>query len=280
MATQPVKCFVWLASYPKSGNTWLRIFLANYIINPPEPVSINRLSSIALGDALMRFYKRVDPSLDPSDENRALMAREPMLRAMITDPSSVQFLKTHFINHTLNGFEVIPAALTRQAIYVVRNPLDMAVSYGNHYGLDHSTTARAIGSPHNRVTPGEGTVTQYLGTWSDHVASWTRHAAFPVHVVKYEDMLANPRKTFTQVIRALKMPFDKERLAKAIDFSTFDRLQKQEATEGFIERSEKSERFFRAGTSGQWQDALDQDVVDQIVADHGRMMRKYGYTPG
>lgn len=274
-----MQCITWLASYPKSGNTWLRVFLANYLLNPAEPVSINKLSAIALGDSLLKAYRKVDPRFDPKDESRTIALRAQMLRGMIGNPNSLHLLKTHTINQVFGGQQAIPVPLTRQAIYVVRNPLDMAISYGNHYGLDLPTTALAMASPHNRVTAKGDSVTQFMGNWSDHVASWTRHAAFPVHTVRYEDMLANPRKTFTQIVRALKFPFDKDRVAKAISFSSFDRLQKQEATDGFIERSDKSDTFFRSGKSDQWQDVMPSDVVDKIVADHGKMMRKYGYLP-
>lgn len=274
-----MKCIAWLASYPKSGNTWLRIFLANYLTNGSEPVSINRISHVALGDSLVRVYEKIVSGFDPSDEERTVELREAMLRSLLGNPKNIHFIKTHNINADLVGQPLIPPHLTRSAVYVVRNPLDLVLSYASHYNLDVSEAVLSISSQYNRVTPKDGNVTQYLGNWSDHVRGWSRESAFPVHTVRYEDMTLNPKKAFTLIVRRLGLPFDKDRLAKAIEFSSFKRLKAQEDKDGFIEKSTGSDRFFRSGTAGQWQDALDKTLLEKIVSDHGKMMKKYDYLP-
>lgn len=271
------RCVAWLSSFPKSGNTWVRVFLANYLINGETPVSINQLSSVALGDSLLKFYRRHDPSFDPSDELKAVKLREVMLRGLIGNPKDLHFLKTHNINSKIEGIDLIPPALTRTAIYIVRNPLDVLVSYADHYGLELGEAAQAMCSIYNRVVAHDGNVTQYLGSWSGHVQSWTRASAFPVHVVRYEDLLQNPYKGFRTILLRLGLKIDKARIEKAVEFSSFETLKKQESESGFIEKSKKSSAFFRSGKSDGWRDVVGDEILDLFKQNHGRTMKKYRY---
>lgn len=272
------KCIAWLSSFPKSGNTWVRVFLANYILNEDEPVSINRLGAVTLGDSQLRTYQRLDPQIDPSDELSIVKQREAMLRTQLGNPKNLHLFKTHNTNLQIAEIDLIPPGLTRLGIYIVRHPLDVLVSYADHYGLALEHAAEAMCSEHNRVTPRDGMVTQYLGAWSTHVQSWMGSSSFPVHVVRYEDMQTSSYKTFRMILIKLGLPLDKERIKKAIRFSTFDQLREQEATSSFIERSENSSAFFRSGQVGAWKDVLDEDVVRAFRDQHSKTMKKYGYV--
>ncbi|MEM7670345.1 MAG: sulfotransferase domain-containing protein, partial [Pseudomonadota bacterium] len=109
------------------------------------------------------------------------------------------------------------------------------------------------------------------------VTGWADCKAFPVHVIRYEDMLADPRTTFAALVETLGFPLDDARLDRAIRHASFDELSRQEARTGFIERSANGARFFHTGTSGQWQDVLSVDQADAIRHDHGVVMKRYGY---
>lgn len=273
------KTLCWLASYPKSGNTWLRLFIANYVFDPTEPLPFAKLQRIAMGDAPGDIYAKVaGRPVNHADQAAILALRRPVLEAMAgTDPKGRRFVKTHMTRHPMTGQDLFPADLTWRALYVVRNPLDMVISYADHYGLDHETAATAIASPYNRVNPDPATVTQYLGNWSDHVKSWTMTRAFPVTTLRYEDMLEAPVETFGRVVEALEMKRDEARLEKAIAFSSFSQFRRQEETTGFPERSAFSKRFFRKGEAGQWRTALDPNIADRIRANHRKMMKTHGY---
>lgn len=275
-----MKCIAWLASYPKSGNTWFRLVLANYRANADAPVPLNDISRFALGDSLATLYQRAaGPGARLNDERSVLQTREPMLRGLIGTGQKLHFLKTHNQNTTVGGVELIPPRYTRAAIYIVRNPLDLVISYGAHYNLDTPTAAQAISSKVNQILEDRGNVRQYLGTWSQHVRSWATERRFPVHVIRYEDMLADPQATFQTAMTKLGFDVDADRLARAIEFSSFKSVRKQEETDGFIEKSPTAEFFFRKGQSGQWQDTLDQATVDMIRSEHRKTMQKFGYLP-
>jgi Sulfotransferase domain len=269
---------IWLASYPKSGNTWVRAFLHNLLRDPPEGYDINRISDFTIGDADVPWYT---PFIGrpPGDWSREEVARvrprahEAMTRAY---PDSV-FVKTHNALVADQFGPLIPLELTAGAIYVVRNPLDVAVSYGHHLGrsiddivdlLNSSDT----GNPNTTIT-----VYQILRSWSEHVQSWTGRPHPALHVVRYEDLLEKPEPSFAALARFLGLKPPAHRLRRAVEHASFRELQRREAAGGFKERSSVAERFFREGRSGQWREALTPAQVKRIVDAHREQMARFGY---
>ena len=96
-------------------------------------------------------------------------------------------------------------------------------------------------------------------------------------MLRYEDMLAEPEAAFTRVVEHLGMTPDSERVARAVRFSSFEELRRQEERTGFIERPKHAERFFRAGRSGQWREELPPELAERIRSDHASVMRTFGY---
>jgi hypothetical protein len=112
------------------------------------------------------------------------------------------------------------------------------------------------------------------------VQSWARCRSFPVLVLRYEDMQADPEAAFSSVLKHIGVPADPERVARAVQFSAFGELRRQEDETGFVERSPSSPKFFHAGRSGQWRDELAPEAVERIRKDHAGAMREYGYLDG
>ncbi len=272
------KSIVWLASYPKSGNTWLRVFLANYLFNRTSPMPINEVHRIGLSDSGEGVYRRVARErFAIADYRKTLALRPEVLRRIVANGAQVNLIKTHNCRSKAFGVELIPAHLTRSAIYILRNPLDMVLSYARHYGQTPEFAAEAIGRSDNAVAGGHGSVTQFLGDWSDHVRGWTRCRDFPVLVLRYEDLTADAEAAFSRVLQHIGVPVDSERLARAVRLSSFEELRRQEEATGFVEQSAHGARFFHSGKSGAWRDALAPEAVDRIRRDHGRVMREFGY---
>ncbi|HEY9038273.1 MAG TPA: sulfotransferase domain-containing protein [Roseovarius sp.] len=275
----PKASIVWLASYPKSGNTWARIFLANYLTNAQEPVSINNVHRFAMGDSISKTYRMVarDEAVDLDDIDTTLRLRDAVLRGIIGNGADVNLVKTHNIRGKAHGVELIPAKYTRSSIYILRNPLDMVLSYARHYGIDVAQAVEAVGRSDNANANDGAAVWQFLGSWSEHVDSWTRAAPYPGLVLRYEDMLAKPEKSFGAMVEHLGMPLDRERLARAIRFASFDEVKGQEAKTGFAENPGKSETFFTSGKAGAWKEALTEEQVTKLKTDHRATMKRFGY---
>ncbi|MBE0452455.1 sulfotransferase domain-containing protein [Roseovarius autotrophicus] len=272
------RSIVWLASYPKSGNTWLRIFLANYLLDAKAPLSINQVHKVGMGDTVARSYHMVaGRQIDLTDLGLVLRLRDRVLQGIVANNADINLVKTHHARVSPDRVPLIPDRYTRSAIYILRNPLDMVLSYARHYGIDPQEAVTLVTHPDNANAPTATSAAQYLGSWSDHVKSWMAYAPWPRLLLRYEDMLDTPEETFGKALAHLGVPVDPERLARAIRFSSFDEVSQQEARDGFIERPEQSAKFFGKGQKDQWKTDLDPALAERIVAEFGDTMKRYGY---
>jgi len=275
--------FVWLASYPKSGNTWLRLFLENLLADGDRPCDINHLPHIGHAPTLEGFalHAGIDPTLLSHDEMDRL---RPGFYAYLLDHGYPRrLLKTHDAYRlTSTGEPLFPPGITRGAIYLIRNPLDVCVSYRHHKGLDSydQVVALMANRDYALCDADDGPSTQMrqkLSSWSGHVESWTGVRDFPVLTLRYEDLAADPMRHFSRAVAFLGLDHDADAIRRAIDFSAFDELRKQEQAAGFGEKPNHTARFFRAGKTGDWRDQLTPAQVARIVADHGATMARFGY---
>src|SRR5215471_13125543 len=186
---------LWLASYPRSGNTWLRAFLHNLLRDPPDPYGINRLQDFTLIDSQARWYRPLDPRPCNELSKEEVAALRPLVHAAMTRafPDTV-FVKTHNALVEDRGTPMISLAHTAGAIYVVRDPLDVAVSYSFHFGVPLADAVAALNRPGNQSVGNQPNfVYERHGSWSEHVGSWTALSGPALHVVRYEDMVHQPQ---------------------------------------------------------------------------------------
>lgn len=272
------RSIVWLASYPKSGNTWTRVFLANYLLSTQKPVPINEVHRVGSGDSMAAAYHMVaGRKLDVLRVPHVLKFRHKVLRGIVANNADINLVKTHNARVTAYEVELIPKKFTRASIYIMRNPLDMVLSYARHYAISHKAAVERITHPDNANLPTETTVAEFLGTWEAHVRSWVKDAPWPQLVLRYEDLLDDPETQFAKVLKLMGVPVDPERLQRAIRFASFDELSKQEEESGFIEKPKESEKFFGKGQKDQWKTDLDPALADIIRDKLGTTMKRYGY---
>ena len=272
---------LWLASYPKSGNTWLRAFIANYLRDGDAPVPINELYYFNFGDDVALYYEWMTGRPKDSFTEQELWALRPQVhRYLASLTRETTLVKTHHVAGVRDdGTPIITPDVTDGAIYVLRNPMDVVVSLAHHYQLDMESAVTRICTPNDIIpgVPGEK-LPQLIGSWHQHVRSWTRAPGLQPHVMRYEDMLTKPSPTFRELVKFLGAPLTAKRLQKAIRFASFDTLNKQERESGFNEaRPDDASRFFREGRTGQWRDLLTQDQVKRMIEAHGETMRAFGY---
>jgi hypothetical protein len=271
---------VWLASYPKSGNTWLRMFLLNLFAGAETPVRLDDVSAMSTSDTVMRWYREVDER-PPASWSRHDVAR---LRAKVQahlaglTPDTI-FVKTHAALVAMLGEPAFNMAVTSGAVYIVRNPLDIAVSYAKHAGLDHDAIIKLMSTP-NHMLPRTDALTEFVqGGWSQHVASWTARPNERIHVVRYEDMIDAPEPTFAGICDFLTLPTTPDRLARAIAHADIKVLRRLEDETGFHERTKSQDRFFGPGASGGWRNVLNDRQVARLVDRHRAQMSRFGYVP-
>jgi len=274
---------VWLASYPKSGNTWFRTFLTNFLRDTDKPADINDLEGGPIASARKGFDEAVgyDSGELTPDEADALRPEVYIHQACRSEETL--YCKVHDAYTFLpDGRPMIPPEATEAALYFIRNPLDVSVSYASHGGSsNYDRIVRFMGDPEACVARSEfsemGQLRQRLLSWSRHVLSWQNVPGIRVKVIRYEDMKQQPEVTFTEAVRFLGLPDQPERIRKAILFSSFEELQKQEQSKGFRERLPRAKNFFRKGRIGSWREALNPAQTARLIADHSEVMRQWGY---
>jgi hypothetical protein len=270
---------VWIASYPKSGNTWVRAFLHNYIRQPDKPYDINRLTDLTAADINAERYHRYDPrpasQYTIADVQRI---RRLVHRDLTALDSTLVFVKTHNARLQVAGAPLITPEVTAGAICIVRDPRDVAVSYSRHRGRSVDDTITCMADPEAATGGTDKKVYELFSAWSVHVHSWTSRPDPRVYVVRFETMIEAPHATFARLIRWLGQDPEPERLNRAIRFSTFDELRAQERAKGFKERVvEATAPFFGTGRPGHWRTVLSPEQQARIERDHGTMMRRFGY---
>lgn len=270
---------IWLASYPKSGNTWLRAFIHNYLSDAASPSDINRLTELTTGESGAALYEKHDPRPAASYSAADIMRLRPLVhRALMGTDGERVFVKTHNPAITIHGVPLITPDVTDRAIYLLRDPRDVAISYSAYLGVPLEAMI-ALMADDRAVSGGDDhKVLEFIGSWSRHVGSWTERPAQRTLVLRYEDLLADPADGFGDVVRFLGAEPQAGRLARAIAFSGFASLRDQERRTGFFERiGHASAPFFRAGTAGQWRDRLTAAQHRRIERDHAPPMRRFGY---
>lgn len=275
---------VWLASYPKSGNTWLRAMLTHLLAAPGDDVSVNALAGTpeggdrhALDDACAISSAEMKPA-------ELLPYRALLHRQMAAENAAPFFVKTHD-QYALGPGDtaLFPADASRAAIYIVRNPLDVALSFAHHNQQDVDTTIARMADADSTLNRWPDRISDFLpvhlGRWSDHVAGWTHQDAIPLCLLRYEDMLTDPAAALARAAAAAGLDAAPAAIAAAVAASRFDRLRDREAIEGFSEKPANMPNFFRAGRAGEWRSALTAAQVTHIVADHRGQMAALDYLP-
>lgn len=276
------KGIIWLASYPKSGNTWFRIVLANLLNPSNQPISVNQLN-VGISAAVRKF---INPLLGFNSTmlyHEELSQLRPKIYDWYGEPEHHfhRYLKIHdaYLSH---GQPIIPTQNCAGIIYFIRNPLDVAISFAHHLNFSIDQAIEIMGEKHftffegsQRATP---QVRQLFSSWSMHVKSWTVDCDLDILLLRYEDMSTDSLAAFSQALRYLKLFFPEDEIKKALACSQFEKLQKEEKRIGFQERSAAQPGlFFRKGIVGDWEQTLSKSQINKIIRDHAEVMQMHGY---
>lgn len=267
--------FVWLASYFKSGNTWLRLLLECLDLEDGAPIDINALGGhMAIDRASFEDIALVDSTLMTADE---IERRRPAVHdAYVHEPKRGLWVKVHDPYSRLPDGSPLLGRSARAAVYLVRDPRDVVISHAFHGGFDLDRAIEILVDGSWFRAPDQ--LPMYTAGWNGHAESWLRQADVPVHVVRYEDLRADPHLTFRGVLDFLGMPAADEAVARAVRATDFAVLQRQEAERGFRERVPGQARFFRKAKVGEWRDVLSEDQIRTIEIAAGPMMTRLGYA--
>lgn len=276
------KNIIWLASYPKSGNTWIRILISNYNSPSNKPISINEIDSSWISSSRVIF-----------DEASAVLAsdltyeeidnlRPEIYKALNSEHTGTVFIKTHDANTLNSNHEhIFPESITKGVIHIVRNPLDVAVSYAHHSNISIDKSMSLLNSENNCLAGNLKKLNlqlrQKLLSWSGHFESW-ENTKSPRLLIKYEDLTSDTFATFEKIIQFIYGEVDEKKLEIAIKNSSFEALKNQEQKYNFREKPLHAKSFFRKGQLNAWKEEMTAEQAEQIITKHKLLMSKLGYV--
>lgn len=266
---------IWISSFPKSGNTWTRLFLGNYFQPTGQNISINELSSITTGDIRADWFeKAAGKPFKGENFDDWLLLRPKVLRLIAQSQSNNRFVKTHSKVDRIGDIELIMPEVTAAAIYIIRNPFDVVVSFARHSSIPIDVSIDRLCDTAN-ISKTESGIIEVLGRWDDHLNSWLDAPGLPHHMMRYEDMVDNPKTEFKKLLKFLRVPIEYNKLQRALKETSFNALQKQESSLGFREKPEGMDKFFSTGKYGGWIDKLTVEQIARIHTEFKTTIEKY-----
>lgn len=270
-----------LASYPRSGNTWMRALLTA-CAQPDAPLVLDDLlgHNVLLSQAALASELGEDPTeltIDQLDEARSALLRRHNTRAAGSEP---EFVKTHAVNRTLPSGHRFADAHSGHAVYLVRHPFDVAVSYAAFVdtGIDEmiELMLRSSALIDRPAEARPARLPELLSSWAAHVDSWTVEPPIPTTLVRYEDLMADPLQQLRRVVDAVGIDCDDGVLARAIDQCSFARLRHLETVQGIAFKPSSADWFFRAGVVGEG-GRVPPRARARFLREAGKVMARLGY---
>ena len=273
---------VWLASYPKSGNTWVRLFLDNlFSSNNQFNINNNVIDQFPLRKHFLDLNANVNDLND-----FAMNCTAAQLRLNLDN--KIKIYKTH---NALWKWQDGKKRFTDEentlgVIYIVRDPRNIITSVLNYFHKESYKVALEFMKENKVIGGGEedNGLPTIIASWANHYNSWKKFKKNYL-LVKYEDILHDPNKEFFKITRYLNQvgnfEFNEDKIYNAIKNCAFKNLSKQEDTYGFDGNSKSNkklkQKFFNLGPKNQWQNILDKETRGEIELLFKNEMKELGY---
>ena len=269
---------IWIASYPKSGNTWVRSFLSDYLNKNKTDFNFSMLKKIN-SFPRRELYDNLKINYNKFSE---IFSNWINMQSYINLKDETVYLKTHNAMCTINGHPFTNKNNTLGVIYLVRDPRDVILSYSNHLNKTIKETCLLMTDKSSREVikyDGKDVENSLLGSWSEHYKSWKNFNLKKKIIIKYEDLISNPNKYFSKIVTYLNevdgIEINEKMINKSIENTNFKKLQNLEKQFGFNERGHGF--FFRKGKSGNWKNELDKKIIFQIEQTFKEEMKELNY---
>ena len=262
----------WIASYPKSGNTWMRSFLSAYFMTGDGEFDIKKLGAINAYPQQSFFGNEVIPEGD-------IYKYWENSQKKIIEKRKIKFLKTHNALISKNGSDFTKPKFVIGVIYIIRDPRNLITSLKNHYQLEKYEEAfeymkdeRAI---EYRNINNSYSYYSFLTSWRNHYKTWNDTPGYKILTIKYEDMLNDPEKTFrdvvvfTNAVCHFNTRVNEKKIAKSIYSTSFENLKKFEEDGSFkeniyLEDKRVRPKFFYLGKKNNWKELLEESLKNKM----------------
>jgi len=276
---------IWIASYPKCGNTWIRSFLSAYYFSSDGEFNFNLLKNIKQFPSADFFQSRVN------DIEEASSSWLPIQKKM-KNTKKVYFLKTHNVYGAYQGNNFTSPEYTLGAINIIRDPRNVITSLMNHYSINEEEGLKMLNSVNRnlRDSNDENNYATYsfISSWANNYNSWKMSKNIKKLLIKYEDLEKNTEDTFIKIVKFVNLIMgkvdhvDTNKLKKSIETTNFDVLKKKEQIEGFDEatysvKDGKKRSFFNLGSNNDYNKLLKSETISLIEEIYEKEMKELGY---
>ena len=281
---------IWVASYPKSGNTWLRALLSSYFYSHDGNYNENLLKEIDQFP-VRKYFEKFD-----YDKNIVADTTKFWIKAqdIINSDNKIKFFKTHNVFGKVNNFDFTNTKNSIGAVYIVRDPRNVITSIKNHYELDDETAFKWMTDKNNYIYDiervkqvGYGDF-QFISSWDLNYKSWKIQKKIPIKFIRYEDLTNQTYAVFLELIEFIYKVtnnseiIDKTKLKNALNSTTFEKLKRREKEHGFSEAvsftSNEKAKFFNLGPKNNWKEILNEDLEKQISELYKSDLEELSYS--
>jgi len=276
--------FIWLASYPKSGNTFTRALLSSYYFSKDGTFDSNLLKNIKQfpSNALFRKY------VFETKNDKEMIKNYIKVQKLINKKNSIQFLKTHSSLFNINNIHFTDLDCSLGVIYIVRDPRNVVSSFAHHFSISIKEASNRMINGHIIGTGLDENTIQFTGSWNFNFNSWKSFKLPKKYLlIKYEDLVDNTEEIFLKILTFINklsttdIIVDEKKFSNAVKSCDFELLKKKEAREGFIESvidkdSKKRINFFNLGKKNNYK-SLDLNIRKELESSFQKEMKELGY---
>jgi len=280
---------IWISSYPKSGNTWLRTLISAYYYSEDGIFKEDLLKNITQFPDKF-YFKDFDynPSIVADTSKFWIEAQKK-----INHDKKIRFFKTHNFYGSINNINFTDKKNSLGCIYIVRDPRNVITSLKNHYELDYNEALKFMLSEKKYLcdfrNPGNFSDFQFISSWEKNYQTWKYQKDFPVKIVRYEDLLKDTNEVFRDLIKFINILLEnnekikEKKFKNAISSTTFEKLKNYEKKKGFDEAvfskyEKKKVPFFNLGPKNNWNKILDKNLQQDLFNIFSKNLTELGYS--
>ena len=283
---------IWLASYPKSGITWLRFYILSLLMGKKTDLNLNHLKAIMAYPHSTHFQGLISNLFDIDDIAKNWIASQKK----VNTSKQFRFFKTHNMLGKYKGYPFTDYQNTHGTIHIVRDPRNVITSLKNHYSLSSYDEAKKFLFNENKILSlseeqknlylksKKFPLTQFVGSWKSHYLSWKNMRKNNL-LIRYEDLIQDTKNEFTKIANfvggLLKLRFNEDQIDTAINLSSFEKLEKMEKKDGFTEsnigKDGNKNKFFFLGPKNNWRKILDYEISKDIEKEFEKEMKELKY---
>ena len=267
----------WIASYPKSGNTWLRTLISAYYYSKNGIFDQSILKNIGQFPEKRHFVGFNYDQENVADTTKLWIKSQEKINA----DKKIRFFKTHNVFGKVNGYDFTNKQNSAGCVYIVRDPRNVITSIRNHYEINYETSLKWMTDPNKfiydvvRVEQYGYSDFQFISSWKINYRSWKVQKKNPIKIIQYEELLKETYAVFKDIIEFInktlniKEKINNDKLKNSVNSTYFDKLKNDEKKNGFVEavptRNNKEKiPFFNLGPDNDWKKILDKDQQREL----------------